>query len=392
MSTGSINSDAVRPWYRPHRGSVVVALIAAAFVVMMNASRFAPADWHSKRGWPLTFFHRHAEAHYHSSSFASRSIDRPRGAHFSALTFVADIAVGAAIAIGLLALAERRIRRQGRLTQISLREMMLLVTLLCIVIGKELSTLRRQRDGIEQLFGSNCSYHVEEGLPYWLRRLSLERFELTSFTRARFAPLDRVVSMDLHGPRCGGDRLRPLATFTGLTSLALLSESVDDDSMRHVGPLARLTSLSIAGSRVTDSGLEHLTGLNQLRCFELRSTHITGAGLQCLSSLKQIESLDVSDTFIDDDSLARLGDLPNLQNLCLSSTPIGDRGLRRLAACRQLRLLELAGTRITNQGLLALAALRQLEELDVRDTCASKAGVARLRVVLPRCTILSGNR
>jgi hypothetical protein len=176
--------------YRPRAAAVVVALVAAAMLVALNASGYARVSEsegvHWQNGWPFAVVWRRVYT-IGGGDFGLPWATRPVGdlgdGQFSARALLGNLIVGAAATALLLAAAERRIRRKGRLAQFSLREMLALIAVAGIIAGYEMSVHRREREAIVQLAGRHCRFDVDEGLPDWLRPGPL---------RGRLFPFDRV--------------------------------------------------------------------------------------------------------------------------------------------------------------------------------------------------------
>jgi tRNA A-37 threonylcarbamoyl transferase component Bud32 len=76
-----------------------------------------------------------------------------------------------------------------------------------------------------------------------------------------------------------------------------------------------------------------------------------------------------------------------LKKLVLADTQVGDAGLFCCEGLRDLEELDLSRTAITDTSLMALHRHSGLRRLDLRGTKTTAAGVERLRVKLPGCTI-----
>jgi hypothetical protein len=383
MSTASKNPNTIRPWYRPLAASIAVALAVAGLLVVLNSSGFVrmhvPRGIQWQKAWPLTFLTY--DAYVYRGSFGGLTdVADPRGpGTFPSLALVVDCVVTIATVVAVAALAEHRIRRRGRLAQFNLREMLALVAVVSIVAGREASVQRRQREGIEQVFGPYHHFEIDEGVPHWVHRY-LPGWPLR--------PFDRVCAAELSGPRHTGDELSAIAKFDYLAELVVNGDWCDDDALRHVGRLPRLQRLTIISGRVTGRGLPHLAELGQLRQLSLHRSDLHGADLRHLQPLRRLEALSLSGTHVSDGDLAPLADLPVLESLDSSSTPIADAGLAHLAPCRHLRTLDLSQTRITDRGLPVIVSLDRLERIHLCDTCVSEAAAARLRAALPGCKVI----
>ena len=91
---------------------------------------------------------------------------------------------------------------------------------------------------------------------------------------------------------------------------------------------------------------------------------------------------------VTDAGLVHLSGLTSLQTLYLIDTQITDAGLVHLAGLTSLQTLILWSTQITGPGLVHLRGLTSLQELFLSDTQITDAGVAKLKEVLPDCSVL----
>jgi hypothetical protein len=170
MSHPSIKLERIRPWYRLHAATVMVAIAMIGFLAAASGSSFRRMDGLVglyQNGWPFAFFRRHDD---HLIDFHGFGIPLNQPDEFFVGSLIGDIAIASAIMAAVTALAERRIRRKGRLAQFSLREMLALVAVVGVVMGHEMSVQRRQREAVDQLFQSRHNYFgADEGLPHRLR-------------------------------------------------------------------------------------------------------------------------------------------------------------------------------------------------------------------------------
>ena len=79
------------------------------------------------------------------------------------------------------------------------------------------------------------------------------------------------------------------------------------------------------------------------------------------------------------------------ERLDLSHTNVTDEGLKPFLEFTHLKEISLEHTRITDAGLENLWGLTQLEVLRLgNETYVTEAGIQRLRVALPNCSIVHG--
>jgi len=267
--------------------------------------------------------------------------------------------------------------RRRRL-RISLRMLLVLVTVACVVLGIEKSRMLKQQRAVARVramkgdvfFGyrfdsvGRPKEFSNRVVPRWLTNLICEECFLTVVT----------VNFD-DGYREGNvaDGQGPNATDNGL-------EMLDD--------LPNVTELLLAGNnQLTDAFLVHVRGLKNLRVLTLDRTSVAGPGLAHIGSLANLEGLTLNNTPLTDEGLAHLRNLPKLESLQLSGTLISDDGVLKLASLNSLRGLQLNHTKITDRSLIPLKKMHWLTRLSLSDTYITQEGMAELRLALPNCQI-----
>ena len=88
--------------------------------------------------------------------------------------------------------------------------------------------------------------------------------------------------------------------------------------------------VDLDATQVTDAGLARLQGLTNLRWLHLDHTQVTNAGLAHLQRLTSLESLSLRNTQVTDAGLVRLQGLTGLKVLYLDYTQVTDAGAARL--------------------------------------------------------------
>ena len=220
-----------------------------------------------------------------------------------------------------------------RWLQLSLRTLLILVTLLCVALGWIVHRGERQRRavaGLEEL-GAAIEYEASDSP-------RAERF----FGLSRWLPRDY---------------------FDDVAGVDSLGSSVTDAGLSHIQGLTRLKRLSVNGTQVTDAGLTHIRGLTRLEGLSLGGTQVTDAGLAHLQGLTQLKVLFLDGTQVTDAGLLHVRDLTRLGWLYLDST------------------------QVTDAGLVHVRGLTRLEQLYLNNTQVTDAGVAKLQRALPNCRI-----
>lgn len=202
-------------------------------------------------------------------------------------------------------LAKSKLKR--RWTQLSLRTVLVLVTLLCIALSLWVVPAERQREtvaAIEKLGGD----------PGYVGPLTSDSFPAPFLRRwlpavYRWLPpvyLDEIEYVDFDDTQ------------------------VADAGLAHLQGLTGLRWLSFNNTKVTDAGLARLQGLTGLQGLHLQGTEITDAGLVYLHALAGLQELVLDDTKVTDAGLIHLQGLTDLQCLFLDGTQVTDAELAHL--------------------------------------------------------------
>jgi hypothetical protein len=221
-----------------------------------------------------------------------------------------------------------------RWVQLSLRTVLLLVTLLCVALSLWVVPAERQRRAVAAIepLGGSVTYAPAQ---------AADQASPITFLR-RWLPMDY---------------------FHAVTLVAFSNAKDTDAGLAHLQGLTGLQAIDLSGTRVTDVGLAHLQGLTGLQALWLNGTKVTDAGLDHLQGLT------------------------NLRRLHLGSRQVTDTGLAHLQGLTGLQALDLSGTQVTDAGLVHLQGLTGLQRLDLDNTAVTDAGVAKLRKRLPNCIV-----
>lgn len=181
--------------------------------------------------------------------------------------------------------------------------------------------------------------------------------------------------------------------------LQACTEPDKDDWVKQARPdffktdaAGRVVGVLIEGSQFVmpgDNWFGYFAAFEKLEYIQLDwcGKHITGKGFPKINGLKRLKALNVWTCAIKDSALGHLLPIKCLEWLRLCETLITDKGLKTLAQLPRLRGLELFRTKITDKGLAHLRDCRRLEHLDLSGTEVSQAGVNKLSLDLPGCTI-----
>ena len=204
----------------------------------------------------------------------------------------------------------QRLRPRSRSTwrRFSLRGLLLLTTLCCLLLGvwsAAVAPYRRQSLAIAAIADLQGTYTTEaaEGSPFsrWL-----------------------VTTM------LGDDK------FVRLTAVNLERTAATDETLTQLSGLRELRTLNLDRTDVTDDGLQALAGLPNLQSLSLRYTKITDAGLSILHSLPQdLREVALTGTRVTDASVPHF-EGRSIMDLYLRWTDVTPVGAGRIqAALRQ---------------------------------------------------------
>ena len=227
--------------------------------------------------------------------------------------------------------------------QISLKWLMIGVTLFCVTVGSAVGWIRyrqqqarenRERvaaveeavEEIEEMGGKVVSAYEKLRPQTWLEEL----FDDPGDANDPVGVL-RAYFVDLRSTKVTDSDLRHLTELTSLEGVALGSANVTDAGLEHLKGLTNLKHLSFhKGTKFTDAGLAHLKGLTNLETLLLGKTNVTAAGLEHLKGLTKLEVLHLYNNNITDDGLEHLKGLTKLKHLDLDSTNVTEEGVKKL--------------------------------------------------------------
>ena len=248
-----------------------------------------------------------------------------------------------------------------RWLQISLRTLLILVTLLSIGLGWFVHRGERQRRAVTALKELGGEMHYASDLSE-----ADTSFDLSQWPRRDYFDDVLIVSLS----RC----------------------KMTDADLGHIQDLTRLECLELDGTRITDAGLAHLQGLTRLQVLDLSETQVTDAGLTRLQGMAELWQLHLTDTRVTDAGLAHLQGLTRLEWLYLDGTQVTDTGLAHLKGMTELTDLGLTGTRVTDAGFRQLHGLKRLQSLHLGETQVTDAILPQLQELSPQYLSLRGTQ
>jgi hypothetical protein len=173
--------------------------------------------------------------------------------------------------------------------QFSLRLMLVVLTVLCIVLGVWIVPRERKLRAVKAIskLGGYAIYFEPDKVRPWL----------------------------------------PKVYFDDVKQVLLCDTQVTDDMLALLEPLRKVQWLDLDNSRITDAGLVHLERMTDLKVLSLMGTQVGDAGLAHLQGLSRLQVLYLDRTQVGDAGLIHLHRLTNLQQLWLSDTKVTDEGI-----------------------------------------------------------------
>ena len=192
-----------------------------------------------------------------------------------------------------------------RHVRISLRGLLLAVTLCAVALGVMAHRATRQRDLVRSLAdGSGAVFYDFQFTP-----------------DGQLAP----------------ERRSPLPGW--------LVETLGIDLLHHV------VWLRLDGPQVNDETLAAAVRLPRLQTLHLYNTHVSEQGLAQLERLTSLRVLTLNTPEVGDELVARLSELPELRELEIFSALVTDNALEKLANCLSLQRVWFEDTDVTEAGL-----------------------------------------
>ncbi len=290
------------------------------------------------------------------------------------------------------------LRRSGWL-RFSLRTLLVVVTLACILLGTWVSRSIRQRNALAGLHKSEMDLRVcydyefdangkptgaDPPGPAWLREpLGIDFFAMVvgidfyrGATDADLGWLKQLPGLRtceiFESPLVTDEGIAQLGAARGLKKLGLYNLEINGAGLASLRDCPSLQDLTICScSKLTDSGIAHVGSIANLRAFSMIATpNVTNAGFAELRRLAHLEELGLDFSIATDDAvLESLGSLANLRKLALAYGERESReGLAFLKNLRSLETLTLYGhAGLTDAALTHLAAPASLTHLSLMD-------------------------
>lgn len=205
-----------------------------------------------------------------------------------------------------------------------------------------------------------------------------------------FLERDRVTEVNANRTKITDDDLSAVSNFVNMTDLSLEETTIGDEGLAHLKALQNLQWLNLYRTRVGNRGVRRLLPLKALQHLPVGETEVTDDGLIAIGQMKQLQYLGLKANDVSDRGVKHLQGLSQLTGLHLGGTKISDAAIRdSLPKLEKLEKLWLDDTGVTDQSVAELGRMTSLRELHVARTKLSAKGISNLRLLLPRCRVIT---
>jgi internalin A len=205
-------------------------------------------------------------------------------------------------------------RPRLRLTQLSMRGLIVLVLIIGVWLGTLTRMARVQSDAVAMIKNTHgqvaYEWDVTDGhitlrgkpwAPTWL----VDLFGIDYFGHVTQVHLTYTASIEA--------AMAPIGRLVRLRVLNLRKTPLNDADLASFKGLSSLAYLDLQSTQVTDAGLVHLKGLNSLRVLSLRDTRVSDAGLLHLKGLTSLKVIVVGNQVTDAGANGLKQALPTLE-------------------------------------------------------------------------------
>ena len=277
----------------------------------------------------------------------------------------------------------------GRRVQFTLSAVFLVVTVVCVIIGRESSIQHAQWRAASKLSNDGALVAWDsEYSEYWSGDHRIFQSQGRSGISGNQSPatkwFQRIVLVDSRAEwphrsvkpsALEREHIRLLQAFPGIRAIALDGRTVGAEELEAIGTLHSLEQLWIdEGTRLKSRDMTLLRGLSNLRCLTIRSAPIGDDACFHLSKIRQLKELDLSQCDVSDEGVAHLRGHPSLRSLILQDNGrVTDSALRELVEVRSLRQLNLVGTDVSYEGVKEFALTRECIWIDIGASIGSSS-------------------
>lgn len=241
--------------------------------------------------------------------------------HFRLLVTLPGSGVGKmrGVTITNIPAADNRPRRNRWGLRFSLRTLLIVMTIVCLVSGFWLNRAIRQRTAVRKFYELTANRppsHGDELVTMGYRYQGRDQY---------YKP---IIPRWLHPVR---DLIGEEA-FGEVTGVQLIDTPATNEDLRYLADVPTVERVWLSRTKVTDQGIRHLLACPRLTFLTLDSTEVTDEGVAQLTELTGLESLSLSGTKITDAGLPHLAKLTRLKELWLRNSAITNEGYLRLEA------------------------------------------------------------
>lgn len=239
-------------------------------------------------------------------------------------------------------------KNRRRWLSFSLRGMLVLISLACILLGwlgRDIYHYRQRMALIGRIEQAGCHYSFAQ-----IDFDGYGGYDLETEPR----PLRERILGWCYGPEF---HLRTIESVS-------LQDGNHDALLKEIAQLHTVSSLSLTNVEITAETARTIQEMKSLGEVRFHSTSITPDALARLGSLDTLQELQLYSQAANDENLALAKQFPGLIYLKMGNGTVTDQGLRALKDCPCLRTLHLGGfANVTDEGLKELGGVVLLESL-----------------------------
>lgn len=206
-------------------------------------------------------------------------------------------------------------RRWSLVPRYSLRTMLVVMTVACVVGGYWLNGAVRQARAVKRFKELAAHPSLENRGVVGVHYRGENFFKQVPTIPTWLYPLRELIGVEAFGE---------------VIDVRLPNSPTTDNDLRYLADVPTVECLWLADTKVTEEGLPHLRACPTLRFLGLDGVPITDRGLIEISKFTELERLFLNRTKVTDKGLVHLKKLTKLKFLCLMGTAITDEGYRRL--------------------------------------------------------------
>ena len=273
-----------------------------------------------------------------------------------------------------------------------LRTLFILVTILTLVGGFYLASIRKQKEAVKilQSHGGSVGYdfhfragysdrHALSTVPLWLLDLfGVDAFHQVVEVNMNFRIEDNAVKLNT---KHVAESWLALPQLPHIRHLNMDYGNCTEDSFSNIRYLKELESIQISDVHLGDAAIKHLENLTSLQTVVIRNAGLTDESLKILAKLPKLQKLAVDGNAFTNDGLAEIANSRSLTELFIGGKQctINDDGIPLLAKLKRLKEIELRHTQISNTGLQHFDAMKSVKILRVGNTNVTWKGADQFK-------------